>query len=301
MKVTLGGLPQHVLTRGSAENPLLLILHGGPGFAGLPLFTTYNAELEKDFHVVHWDQRGAGRTYTPDTPAASMTIAQYVADAVELIDWLTGRYGQEKVHLLGHSWGGQLGASVAAKHPDRLHSFIGVAPLVAGIRNERASYAFTLRKATEAGDTGALRILREIESRYSGNFRYLDLIVQRGLLAEYGGVTHSDLGALINGVPADLRDEYFGRALATAQEFCWEHLLPELMAADLTRTARTIDVPVHVILGRHDQNTPSELAVEWFELLSAPSKELHWFEESGHLIPHEEPAKFNELVRSIAR
>ncbi|GAA0603372.1 alpha/beta hydrolase [Kribbella sandramycini] len=301
MKLTLGGLPQHVQTHGSTDSPLLLILHGGPGFAGMPLFTTYNAELEQDFHVIHWDQRGAGRTYTPDTPPESMTMAQYIADTAELIDWLTSEYGQEKVHLLGHSWGGHLGARVAAQYGDRLHSYICVAPLVASRRNEQVSYDYVVRKATEAGDTGALRILREIEKMRTGEFRYLDLVVQRGLLAKYGGMTHKDLGSLIDGIPAELRTEYFGALLNTAQEFCWEHLLPDLRATDLTRTALSFDIPVHLLLGRHDQTTPSELAAEYFELLNAPHKELYWFEESGHLLPHEEPARFNELVRSIAR
>jgi hypothetical protein len=66
--------------------------------------------------------------------------------------------------------------------------------------------------------------------------------------------------------------------------------------ADLDRTARTFEVPVYIVVGRHDQNTPAELAVEYFDAIEAPVKELHWFEKSAHLVPFEEPAKFNALL-----
>ena len=68
----LGGLGQEVVVRGRDDrNPLLLVLHGGPGFAEMPLFTTYNAGLEDDFLVAYWDQRGAGRSFGPGIPRAS--------------------------------------------------------------------------------------------------------------------------------------------------------------------------------------------------------------------------------------
>jgi proline iminopeptidase len=126
-RVVLGGLPQQVLVRGAdAANPLLLILHGGPGFAEMPLFTTYHADLEQHFLVAHWDQRGAGLSHAPDIPAESMTLRQFVADALELIDWLTDRFAQDKVYLLGHSWGSLLGATLASERPEKLHAYVGV-------------------------------------------------------------------------------------------------------------------------------------------------------------------------------
>ncbi len=193
---------------------MLLILHGGPGFAEMPLFTTYNADLEQHFLVVHWDQRGAGRSYAADIPAESMTLRQFVADALELIDWLTERFSQEKVFLLGHSWGSLLGATLAAEQPEKLHAYVGVGQLVAGLRNEQTSYAFTLRKAAERGDTEAVSALRAIEGRYAagGGLTFADVVVQRGWLDRFGGTVYGDIGALFERVPAELRQEYFGRA-----------------------------------------------------------------------------------------
>lgn len=303
-RVRLGGLEQEVLVRGAdAGNPLLLVLHGGPGFAEMPLFTTYNADLEQHFLMVYWDQRGAGRSYSPDIPAGTMTLEQFVSDALELIDWLCERFGQDKVHLLGHSWGSLVGATLAGRHPARLHAFIGVGQFVAGLRNEQLSYAFTLRKAIEHENTEAIQALRAIEDRYtsSGGLTFADIVVQRGWLDRYGGQVHGDTGALFGRIEPPLRDEYYGEASAPSQEFSFAHLLPDLLATDLRRTVRTFGIPVHFVLGRHDQNTPVELAEEYFELIEAPVKRLHWFEKSAHMIPFEEPAKFNALLAEIAR
>ncbi len=301
-RVLLGGLPQQVLVRGAdAAKPLLLILHGGPGFAEMPLFTTYNTDLEQHFLVAHWDQRGAGMSHAPDIPAESMTLRQFVADALELIDWLTERFSQDKVYLLGHSWGSLVGAILASESPEKVHVYVGVGQLVAGLRNEQASYAFTLRRARELQNSEAISALRAIEHRYraDGGLTFADVVVQRAWLDRFGGMAHGDTAALFERVAPELREQYFGELNAVAQEFSFGHLMPDFLAADLTRTARTFDIPVHLVVGRHDQNTPAQLAVEYFDAIEAPVKQLHWFEHSAHMMPFEEPAKFNALLTDV--
>lgn len=267
----------------------------------MPLFTTYNTELENHYLVAYWDQRGAGRSYAADIPPESMTIRRFVADALELVDWLTDRFGQEKAYLLGHSWGSLLGATLAAERPERFHAYVGVGQLVAGLRNEQRSYAFTLRKAIELGETEAIEALRAIEERYApgGGLTFADLVVQRGWLDRFGGTVRGDIAALFERVPAQLRQEYFGELPETAQEFSFGRLMPEILAADLQQTARSFDLPVHLVIGRHDQTTPAELAAEYFDTIEAPSKQLHWFEQSGHMPQFEEADKFNDLLATF--
>ena len=298
-RVRLGRLEQEVLVRGAdAGNPLLLILHGGPGFAEMPLYTAYNADLEQRFLVAHWDQRGVGRSYSADIPPESMTLRQFVADALELIDWLTEQFVQDKVYLLGHSWGSLVGATLASEQPAKLHAFVSVGQLVAGMRNELMSYGFTLRRAIELENNEAISALRAIEGRYTplGGLTFAEIMIQRGWLDRFGGAVHGGTGALFDRVVPELRQHYLGEVAVVAQEFSFGCLLPEILAADLGRTARTFEIPVHFAVGRYDQNTPAELAVEYFDAIEAPVKELHWFEKSAHMIPFEEPAKFNALL-----
>ena len=71
-----------------------------------------------------------------------------------------------------------------------------------------------------------------------------------------------------------------------------------LASANLDRTLLTFDVPVFFILGRHDYQTPSVLAEPFFNELTAPDKELFYFENSAHAPPWEEPDRFFQVMVS---
>jgi pimeloyl-ACP methyl ester carboxylesterase len=65
----LGGLAQWVMIRGeSLANPVLILLHGGPGFSETHFFRHFSSALEKVFTVVYWDQRGSGKSFDPGSP-----------------------------------------------------------------------------------------------------------------------------------------------------------------------------------------------------------------------------------------
>jgi pimeloyl-ACP methyl ester carboxylesterase len=84
--VTLGGIPQIITIRGvDRTKPVLLHLHGGPGVPSSPWATwnDYPAELEANFVLVHWDQRGAGKSYSKDLTAEDMHMANFVSDTLQ--------------------------------------------------------------------------------------------------------------------------------------------------------------------------------------------------------------------------
>jgi pimeloyl-ACP methyl ester carboxylesterase len=85
----LGGLDQWVMIRGkSLANPLLILLHGGPAFPEMRLFRTFNAELEKCFTVVYWEQRGTDKSFDRNIPTHAARAAGAGAATVVQLKWI---------------------------------------------------------------------------------------------------------------------------------------------------------------------------------------------------------------------
>ena len=69
---------------------------------------------------------------------------------------------------------------------------------------------------------------------------------------------------------------------------------------NLLKLAPALQIPVFFLLGRRDRWVPPETSVAYFDALSAPSKRLIGFEDSGHEPFVDEPAKFNaEMVNLV--
>lgn len=295
--VTIGGIEQCISIRGwDVENPILLYLHGGPGADGILLARYFDSELEKKFIVARWSQRGAGRSYSPDIPPETMSMDQLISDAAEVAKILIKRFNKDKIYLVGHSWGGALGARVAALKPELFHAFIGVAPLVHGEMNEEASYQFTVDRAKALKNSSAIDELQKIGEPPWDN---LDkLFIQRKWLRNFRGINHQDLPNLwhMSGISPDAAKDD-GRRYRDGEMFSLKHMWTDFEQVDLFNQANRIDVPVYFFLGRHDFNTPTHLAVKFFDQLEAPrGKQIIWFENCAHVIPFEAPDKYAAIL-----
>ncbi len=126
-KITLGGQEQYLIIRGAdSTKPVMLFLHGGPGFPEFALLKEYNSAIENDFVMVYWEQRGAGKSFSKYIPAESLNITQLISDTRELSEILAMRFKQDKIYLMGHSWGSFLGILSAYQHPELYHAYFGV-------------------------------------------------------------------------------------------------------------------------------------------------------------------------------
>lgn len=304
-KVRLGGVEQVIAIHGEdTGKPVLLILHGGPGFSELLLFRSYNRALERDFVVVNWDQRGTGLSYDPKTPASSLRISRIEADAHELVAQLKQRFGRKKIFLLGHSWGTVLGTLLARDYPEDFYAYVGVGQVANMVENEKASLAYVLDKARKDKNSNAVRELEGLQDHYpSGGLQGVqDLKVQRNWLLRYGGVFYGDMNyeKMFEGVNTEEVVLYRDAKGEEGETLSLTSLWPELLGLDLPRTAHTFQIPVYFLLGRSDYNAPWQVARAYFDKIGAPRKALVMFERSGHFIPFEEPAKFNQFMHGLS-
>ncbi|MCB0110096.1 MAG: alpha/beta hydrolase, partial [Caldilineaceae bacterium] len=101
----------HAETFGDPQKPTVVVVHGGPGGDYGYLLNLH--QLADEYHVVFYDQRGAG--LSPRVDAAELSLASSIADLHRIVT----HYGQgEPVHLVGHSWGAMLAAGYLGQYPE---------------------------------------------------------------------------------------------------------------------------------------------------------------------------------------
>lgn len=311
-KVRIGGIDQWVSIRGNdRRNPLLLMLHGGPGWVAMPTSWYFQRGWEEYFTVVQWDQRGAGKTYVandPATVAPTMTRARMIADSEEMVAWLRTEFGKDRIFVLGQSWGSYLGLELAQRRPEWLHAYIGIGQLTNAPESERRGWAWTLQQAREDGNAEAVAELEALAPYAQGStpVPLENLFKQRKWLNHYGGMVHNRRGGDAEAAAIKLSPEYTDQDVAgiwKGNDFSMQHLLGEVLTLDMS-AVHELKVPLFLFEGRHDHNVSSEVAAQWFETVKAPSKQLVWFEQSAHEVMIEEPGKtlltLVQQVRPIA-
>ncbi|MEQ8361941.1 MAG: alpha/beta fold hydrolase [Cyclobacteriaceae bacterium] len=302
--VPLGISQQFVLIRGvDKDNPVLLLVHGGPGMPDMAMYRKYNGELEKHFTVAYWHQRGAGKSTTHTKE--NFTIDRFVEDAQEITLYLKEKFEKEKIFLLGHSWGSLLGITTVHRYPNDYLAYIGVGQIGNVAKSENLAYEFTLRKVRENESSETIALLEKVGG-FANRSLDIDLIKARAFVSKYGALYKEN--SLI---------DIFGSSLLYCEELTISEklkfisdnskiesmmnspnfsLLEHVFKTDLTQTILQLEVPVYVLQGEHDYLTNYTVAREYFELLEAPKKEFVTFQRSGHFPAFEEPEKFNDLM-----
>jgi pimeloyl-ACP methyl ester carboxylesterase len=280
---------------------VLLFLHGGPGSPETPVVAHFNKDLEKHFVVVNWDQRGAGKSFSKKIPDESFTIDQLIEDTHQLVTWLKQRFDQEKIFMVGHSWGSALGMYVVEQYPEDFHAYVGTGQLVEIPRNELLSYEFVLEQARQADHGKAIKQLEKIgypeNGEYQGGLR--SVVIQRKWLTKFGGFWFGEtsMQPMMQVYGRSPEYTFFDMIkLMKGARRTLTLLSDEIMGINLIEQVPAVEVPVYFAIGRHDHVAPFVLAKEYFDQLQAPYRELIWFENSAHSPPFEEPEKFNALM-----
>ncbi|HXM44508.1 MAG TPA: alpha/beta hydrolase [Bryobacteraceae bacterium] len=281
--VKIGGLEQWITIRGEERNnPVLLLLHGGPGDATNPWGYAGFRTWMKYFTVVQWDQRGAGRTFGRNGAAAAstITIERMVQDGVELAELLSKKLQKNKIVLVGHSWGSILGIFMAKARPELFYAFVGTGQVADPRRNYAAAYAALVERASRDGNSRALQELNEvgpppykdgkgfaIQRKWSNLFEGADVF-----LASTLGFALTAPGYSLG----DVNDWFEGQGVSA------EHLVPQTSALDPKLLGGEFAVPVFVIQGAEDFTTPTSLAQTYLNSLHAPRKAFATIGGAGH-------------------
>ena len=106
------------ITAKDETKPVLLFLSGGPGIPEYLLESEYPTELADEFIVCYLEYRGTSISYHSGMTAASMTTDRYLADVFAVTQYLKERFIQDRIYLMGHSFGTYIGIQAAYQHPE---------------------------------------------------------------------------------------------------------------------------------------------------------------------------------------
>jgi len=289
--VNINGCQQKILIQSNnTENPILLYLHGGPGSSIMMRSHVFSEKLKDHFIFVNWDQRGTALSYHEGMDTTMISEDQIREDALELIKYLLAKYHQEKVYLIGHSFGSVIGLQLVANHPEFFYAYIGVGQVAYDWNKSVAiSYKWLHEQLLKANDTIGLKRIE------ADKFPYIDLITK------YGGHHRLslDLDSMIKTSPYYF-DGYLD-LLNKGKEFSVKYMGKyHQKQKKMNKSIWEIGVPLYFFEGVNDHviACAPELVAEYCKKVKAPKKKVIWFKKSAHYMCIEEPEKFqNELIK----
>ncbi|AHJ97820.1 alpha/beta hydrolase [Hymenobacter swuensis DY53] len=278
LTLEIGGIKQVLQIKTDDSNkPVLLFLSGGPGSSMIPTANNFTGLLKDKFTLVQWDQRDAGKTLALNPSPTQPSVAQMETDTYQVIRFLTKELNQKKVYLLGSSWGNVLGFYMVEKHPDLLHAYFAVNPVVSQLASEQELLAI-LRTHFE-GHPLASKELLSVSIPFEKDE---DLFYIRKWLFYKEGKKYA-------------ASEEFKKGFLTWSE-TWSPVWNEVMTIDLPKTLKKVKCPIYFFVGKNDIQTSALITQNYFQDLKAPRKGLVFFENSGHQIHKDEPEKLQKAI-----
>ena len=288
------------------NNPVVLFLHGGPGCPDRAQTMHYQSPLADNFTLVAFDQRGSGYAYDSKKPDITKEIA--IEDIHNVVCYLKERFNKDKIIFVGHSFGTQLAIWYLQQYHDDIQVFVGIGLAVENVESESISYEWCLEQAKQAGDKSCIRTLEKIGHPIEGKYKSsTDLIKERNVLNKMGGCIHESgkpywQYLLTHDIPMIIR-EYglckvikYAKGLTSSLNTSLANINPDFM-----NTAKSLDIPVYLTIGKYDHVCAAELAYRWYDQVEAPEKKLIIFEHSGHCPQWEESELWNKTFRELLK
>ncbi|MFJ7730289.1 alpha/beta fold hydrolase [Lysinibacillus sp. NPDC097231] len=294
-EINVNGDKQYILVEGQdKEKPFCLFLHGGPGSPfpyGVSARSLY-PEITENCVAVYYDQRGSGKSFHKELSIDTMNLSRFTEDATIIVDYIREHYRQEKIFVIGMSFGTVIGTQLVSKYPEKFHAYAGISQITDITKGQELGYSWLQKEAIANNDEKTLRIL---ENLGKGPYLAEDEDQFSDLINQYKGMNYFDdtiekvnLFGLVKGAftspDYSLQDLY--KVFISGPQFSLvksQELKKEIILTNFFDAVRSIDIPVYFIHGQYDKQANYELAKQYYEVLDAPKgKEFITLEHSAH-------------------
>lgn len=297
-KVDINGVSLEVMIRGNDKNnPVLIFVHGGPCCSEIPYVRKYQKNLEKDFTIVHYDQRGSGKSYKFGEDYSAVTVSTHAGDLIALTEYVKEYLEKEQVILIGHSYGTYISALAVEQRPDLYQAYVGIGQMSDTVESELNSLEKCIYEAENAGNEEDAEYLKSLEPAISKG----ETITPRSYVRKYGFAARKInedadyLKAYLFGTEYNLSDAI---RLWTASIKYQDSLIQEALSNPITDVVTEINIPVYFVMGKYDGMTSPEAAENYLHSLTGEgAKEFIVFDESAHYPQFEEEDKFYQWMK----
>ena len=287
------------------KNPVLLFISGGPGVPEVWLNEVYADQypnkLAEHFTVCWWDYIGEGLSYNKKIKAGEITLERLTEDAISVAKYLKERYGKEKIYLMAHSSGSNLGLHLAQTDSEDFYCYFGMGQDFGDDKARMyAGYDFLKEEFEKTGNKKGLKKLNKLVSLSEAGeitIRKPETIGRdlEEVLLMAGCATTREMRS-------DVKDIFLKQLSAkcyTNQEKINYWKGKKLLSKSAYRKYNTEQdadkpalIPLYFFSGYYDYTTPITLSKELLEKLEAPEKKFYTFYNSAHSPLWEE----NDLV-----
>lgn len=281
--VQIGSIKQFVDFKGNnKENPILLILHGGPGRSLLQFSDIFTNKLRNDFTIVNWDQRETSKTLDLNSSPNLLTVSLFQQDAVEMVQFLLKKFNRKKIFLVSHSWGSVMGFYLAKNYPDLISAYIPISPVVDCDESSSLSLIVLKKWAKKEKMDVAIEELNTINVPFKTETDFF--LFQKWLFV------HNEVDGVLT---EDFKKNYY-KWMET-----WFPIWKENAKSNLFQIAPEINCPIYFFVGKYDNQTHFKITKKYFKALNAENKKFICLKKSGHTIFNTEPDKVQEEIIKI--
>lgn len=293
----INGSSQRIRVCAAREGlPPLLVVQAGPALPVLHELAKFQRllNLEQDFLVGYWEQRGCGDAPRKDANSASWR--QQIDDLRSVLTWFHGETKQGVI-MLGISIGGTMALRAAEHEASRVKAVVAISPDSHTAGSDAASYDFLQDRALRGGSR---RLSRRVAKLKPPPYLTPAALQRRtGLLADLGTIEHErTFGALLREMLVGMVGVYgivgTMRALRNIN-LVLRRLLPEIVSLDLFANPPRLTMPVHYVFGEQDALNPPSIADRLPAAIAAPGSMAVRVPDAGHMVHFDRP----DVVRSV--
>lgn len=306
LKINDGQLGMILLAK-DISNPVLLVCGGGPGIPEYLLESIYPSKLVDEFTVCYLEYRGTGLSYDSNINISDMTTERYVADILEVTDYLRERFSREKIYILGHSFGSYIAIKTVQQYPEYYYAYIAMSQICNQKESEYLAYDYMKEQYQLLANEKMLREFSEYPIRQSEEMykKYFSSPLRDTAMHDLGVGTTHNMNSVITGI-------FFPSLKCTA--YTWQEriniwkgktvstnfpVVGDAFQFNAFDNIKALQIPIYFFAGKYDYTCCYSLQKEFYEQIDAPVKQFYIFKNAAHSPIYEDSEKAGEFLKEM--